>query len=111
MEVWKQSRMLVQMVYQVAQNFPASEQYSLTQQILRASVSIPSNIAEGMGRNTSKEKARFFYISKGSLYELETQLYLALDLGFVDKKDFDKLNEQLVSVRKLIIGFIKFLQS
>ena len=86
------------------------KKFGLTSQIKRASVSIPSNIAEGIGRNSKKETKQFCNIAKGSLYEVETQLYLASDLGFVQEKQIEEVLTQLVTVRKLIIGFIKYLE-
>lgn len=110
LNVWKESRNLVKMVYELSAKFPAEEKFGLTSQIRRCAVSIPSNIAEGMGRNTKKDTKQFFFVAKGSAYELETQLYLAEDLGFVESSEFELTLNQLVSVRKLIIGYIKYLE-
>jgi len=79
LEVWKEARSLVKTIYEITKSFPTEELYGLTSQIRRCSISIPSNIAEGCGRKTSKESIHFFHIARGSLYELETQMYLALD--------------------------------
>jgi len=73
MLVWQESRKLATLIYRLTDNFPSSEQFGITNQMRRAVVSVPSNIAEGFGRASSKEKAQFYYISKGSLSELETQ--------------------------------------
>ena len=82
LEAWKFAMQLVKAVYQMTASFPAEERYGLAQQMRRAAVSIPSNIAEGAGRNGAKEFLNFVGISRGSLAELETQLQLAVMLGF-----------------------------
>jgi len=110
LNVWKESRKLVKMIYELTAKFPDNEKFGLTAQMRRCSVSIPSNIAEGIGRNSSKEAKQFFYIAKGSIYELETQLYLSEDLGFASSVQFEAIITQLIEVRKLVIGYIKFLE-
>lgn len=87
---------LTELVYQLVQEFPKEEMYALTSQIKRSSVSIPSNISEGYGRNTAKSYSQFIKISRGSLYELETQLILAEKLNFIQN------NELLYSIMELI---------
>lgn len=82
LEAWKFSMQLVKAVYQMTSDFPAEERYGLSQQMRRAAVSIPSNIAEGAGRNGAKEFLNFIGIARASLAELETQLQLAVMLGF-----------------------------
>nr|WP_317623063.1 four helix bundle protein [Thiohalomonas denitrificans] len=82
LEAWKVSMNLVKSVYDLTAKFPPEERYGLSQQMRRAAVSIPSNIAEGSGRNHSKEYLQFLAISRGSLAELETQLQIAVMLGF-----------------------------
>ena len=82
LEAWKFAMQLVKAVYQMTSDFPAEERYGLSQQMRRAAVSIPSNIAEGAGRNGAKEFLNFIGIARGSLAELETQLQLAVILGF-----------------------------
>ena len=109
LDVWKESRKLVSVIYLLAKEFPEDEKFGLSSQIKRAAVSIPSNIAEGLGRQTKKETRQFFYIAKGSLYEVETQIYLAIDLGFVQENEMENVFNQMTSIRKLIIGFIKYL--
>lgn len=110
LNVWKESRKLVKMTCEVSAKFPAEEKFGLTSQIRRCAVSIPSNIAEGFGRNSKKETKQFFFVAKGSVYELETQLYLAEDLRFVESSEFELTLNQLISVRKLIIGYLKYLE-
>jgi four helix bundle protein len=94
LEAWKCSMELAKAVYQTTAPFPAEERYGLSQQMRRAAVSIPSNIAEGAGRNSAKEFLNFIGISRGSLAELETQLQLAVMLGFAapDHQAFELSN-------------------
>ncbi len=108
LEVWREARVLVNSIYQISKAFPKEEIYGLTSQIRRCAISIPSNIAEGCGRRTSADTIQFLHISRGSLYELETQLYIALDQGYLNKEDFDKLFIQILKCKKLINGFIKY---
>ena len=82
--------------------------YGLTSQIKRCSVSVPSNIAEGCGRQSSKETIHFLHISRGSLFELETQLYLASDLEFLSNEELKLLLIQVTSCKKLLNGFINY---
>jgi four helix bundle protein len=82
LEVWDQSMQLAKMVYKLCESFPKSEIYGITQQIQRCAISIPSNIAEGCSRDSSKEFSRFIQIALGSAFELETQLLLARDFNY-----------------------------
>lgn len=82
LEAWKRAMELVKAVYQVTSSFPAEERYCLVQQMRRAAVSIPSNLAEGAGRNGAKEYLHFIGIARGSLAELDTQLQLSVMLGY-----------------------------
>ena len=108
LDVWLESRKFVKMVYVVCKKFPAEEMYGLTSQIKRCAVSVPSNIAEGCGRQSSKETIHFLHISRGSLFELETQLYLASDLEFLSNEDLKLLLIQVTSCKKLLNGFINY---
>jgi len=108
LEVWKESRALVKMVYEVVRNFPKEEVYGLQSQIKRSVISIPSNIAEGCGRNTIKDSLQFLFIARGSAFELETQLYLSLDLNFINEEGLSILLEKLKRIRILLAGFIKY---
>ena len=99
---------MVKIVYQSLNNFPKNEIFGLQSQIKRAVISIPSNIAEGAGRNHKKDSLQFFYIARGSAYELETQLYLSCDLGFTNESELITLLNQLEVVRKLLSGLIKY---
>ena len=111
LDVWKESRKLVKSVYDITCNFPKEEIYGLSSQIRRCSVSIPSNIAEGCGRNHTNDSIQFFYISRGSLFELETQLYLAFDQKYIDEPTLTSLLEDLTVCKKLLNGFINYYQT
>lgn len=108
LEVWKESRILVQVVYEVTKNFPKEEIYGLTNQLRRSCTSVPSNIAEGCGRRTSADTVHFLHIARGSLYELETQLFLSLDQDYLDKVEFEKIKSQIELCKKLLNGFINY---
>ena len=111
LDVWKTSRELVKKVYLLSDLFPKEELYALTNQIRRCSISIPSNIAEGLGRQSNKETIHFLYISRGSLFELDTQLFLAFDLNYTSKEQLENILEQVTSCKKLLNGFINYFKS
>ena len=92
----------------MTKSFPKEETYGLTNQLRRCAVSIPSNIAEGCGRRTAADTIQFLHISRGSLYELETQIYIALDLNYIKNGDFEAINKRIISCKKLINGFINY---
>lgn len=108
LDVWKEARALVSQVYLITKVFPKEELYGITNQIRRCSVSIPSNIAEGCGRQSPKETIHFLYISRGSLYELETQLFLSNDLEFLSEEKLNNLLIQIQTCKKLLNGFINY---
>jgi len=108
LNVWLEARKLTTDIYSITKAFPKEEQYGLSNQMRRCAVSIPSNIAEGCGRNHKKDSLQFFYISRGSLYELETQLYLSSDLTFINPVELETLLNTLEIVRKLLNGFIRY---
>lgn len=110
LDCWKFGRSLVRNVYQACQNFPKSEEYRLTSQMTRCAVSIPSNIAEGCGRDTDKQTAHFLSIAMGSSYELETQLILAYDLGYLQKGEVKSLVTETQRIQKVIYGFKRRLE-
>ncbi|MCL2040489.1 MAG: four helix bundle protein [Bacteroidales bacterium] len=109
--VWQKSRNLVKDVYKLTQKFPAEERFGLTQQIRRASVSIPSNIAEGSGRGTNNDFLHFIDMANGSAFEVETQLYLALDLEYISQSDFEEIMKKLFDIERLIYNFKKSLSN
>lgn len=110
LDAWKSSRKLVNDIYSASKIFPKDEQFGLTLQIRQVAVSVPSNIAEGIGRNHTKETLQFLYISRGSLFEIETQLILALDQQFIEQSQFDSIAEQIENCKRLINGFINYHQ-
>jgi four helix bundle protein len=107
LEVWKKSINIVTTVYKITASFPKDELYGLTSQIRRAAVSIPSNIAEGAGRNHVNEFRQFLYISLGSASELETQLIISEMLGYICNEKSQELITELNSVSRMIQGLIK----
>ena len=107
LEVWKLSIDFVKKVYQITHNFPDSEKFGLINQIRRAAVSITSNIAEGQGRNSTKEFKQFLAISLGSLAELETQLIIAKEIEYLTQNGLDALLSPLDRISKMIKGLSK----
>ena len=92
---WKEAKDFSVLVYKVTSKFPSSEIYGISSQIKRAVVSIPSNIAEGAGRNTSKDFSRFIAIALGSSFELETQLIIANELDYIEKSEVYRINTKI----------------
>lgn len=109
LKVWQKGIELVKEVYSVTSKFPNTEQYVLVQQICRAVVSIPSNIAEGSGRKTKKDFEHFLSISLGSSFELETQLIISLELGYIRAEDYEKIESSIHEIQKMIRGLQKSL--
>lgn len=106
LKIWQNSKDLVIDIYKRTENFPKEEIFSLTNQIRRSAISIPSNIAEGCGRNSDKDLIRFLDIANGSSFELETQLIIAAhELDFLDKENFEYLDEKLSEFQKMNYGF------
>lgn len=107
LNVWQEAHKLVLSVYKITRKFAQSEVFGLTSQMRRAAVSITSNIAEGFSRHFSKEKIQFYSIAHGSLTELQNQLLIARDVGYLDNEHFHQLSDQSVIVHKLLNAFIK----
>jgi four helix bundle protein len=107
--VWQKSILLVKYIYSETKNFPKEELFGITNQIKRAAVSIPSNIAEGAGRGT-KEFNHFLNIAKGSAFELETQIIIAKELDFIQSITFETLNSQIIEIQKMLSGLQKSLK-
>ncbi len=105
--VWQKAHKFVLQIYRLTNDFPREEKYSLVDQLRRASVSITSNISEGFYRRTSIDKSHFYYMSIGSLAEIQNQLILARDLGYIENNIFQKVGKESVEIHKLINGLIK----
>lgn len=107
LNAWRESHKLAIIIYKTTKTFPKEEVYSLVDQMRRAAISITSNIAEGFGRQTYKEKIQFYYIAQGSLIELKNQLLLARDIEYLSSKHFNEIAEQANCAHKLLQGLIK----
>lgn len=111
LEVWRQAHRLVLDVYRATESLPKSELFGLTSQIRRAVASIPTNIAEGCGRDGEAELGRFLNIAKGSSSEVEYLLQLAHDLNYIAQESHQKLSTQTVEIRKMLHGLVKSLHT
>lgn len=111
LKAWQKARLLVKDIYEGTQSFPSEEDYGLTSQMRRSSVSIPSNIAEGCGRSSKAQLIYFLGVAVGSSCELETQVILAHDLKLLKKESYEKLIHQIEEVRRIILGFENSIQS
>ncbi len=107
LDVWKKSILLVTEIYKVTESYPKSELYGLTNQIRRCAVSVPSNIAEGAARASAKEFSQFLSIALGSIAEVETQLIVSNNLKYLEKNNLDLLLDDIVTIRKMIVGLKK----
>ena len=110
LKVWQEAHRLVLEIYRLTKDFAEQERYGLTSQMRRAAVSIPSNIAEGCGRDNDGDFRRFLQIAMGSAAELEYQLLLAHDLNMLDTTHYEGTNAQLVGVRRMLNGLLKTLK-
>lgn len=104
LDLYKAAKDLVLSVYALLRKFPKEEQYALCDQLRRAAISIPSNIAEGSGRTSAKDQAHFFEIAFGSLMEIECQLDIACDLGYISNEELESLNAQIARVAAMLSG-------
>lgn len=111
LRVWQEAHQLALEIYRVTESMPEQERYGLTNQMRRAVASIPSNIAEGCGRDSDGEFRRFLQIAMGSASELEYQLLLARDLGMLERAVFDRATERLVGVKRMLNSFLKTLKT
>lgn len=109
LDIWKRSRSFVKTIYLTTNNFPNEEKFGLISQLQRAAVSVSSNIAEGCGRKTEKALSNFLDNAIGSNCGVETQLLLAYDLEMIDKKTINALSNEIIQIRKMIIGYQKTL--
>ncbi len=108
--VWQKSMNLVTLIYKLVLELPENEKYGLTPQIKRSAISIPSNIAEGYGRNYRKDYSRFLQIARGSLFENQTQLEIAVNLDFIKGEDLEQIKELSIEVEKMLNSLIKKLE-
>lgn len=106
LEVWNKAIKLVTDIYIITKNYPKDEIYALTSQMRRCAVSIPSNIAEGCARFSDKETLKFLSIAMGSISELETQIIISKNIGYIE--GIDSIISQISSVKKLILGLVKY---
>ena len=111
LKVWQKSYELCLEIYGITAKFPKEERYGLTSQIRRSVVSIPSNIAEGYGKKTTKDYIRMLYISYGSVCELETQILLAGDLDLIEKGELGTLNKDIAEIERMLKALIKSLEN
>jgi four helix bundle protein len=104
LKVWQQAVELAVDVYKTTKNFPSEERYGITSQIQRSAVSIPSNIAEGAGRNTNNEFNHFLGITSGSSNELETQIIIANRLDYLNTESFNQITKQILDIQNMLSG-------
>jgi four helix bundle protein len=107
LDVYKLSKELVKEIYLLTSKFPKDEVYGLTNQLRRASISVPSNIAEGMSRESNKDINRFLIISRSSLVEIDTQMEIAISLKYLNEKGITKLEEFIVRIFQMLSKLIK----
>ncbi|MBC7875521.1 MAG: four helix bundle protein [Ferruginibacter sp.] len=108
LDAWKQAMLLVKEIYSITKSFPKEEIYALTSQTRRAAVSVPSNIAEGTGRNYKKDTIQFLYVSRGSLYELETLLNIAVMVEIIPGDVFARITPLIDKCKMLLNGLIRY---
>ncbi len=104
LKVWEHAHQFTLEIYKISKLFPREEQFGLTSQIRRSASSIPTNIAEGCGRTSSADFARFLTIAAGSACEVEYQLLLACDLNYIDTRQFQTLNDSIHSIKRMLTG-------
>ena len=107
LEVWKKAMDLTTTFYQISKDFPKEERFGLTSQSRRCMVTIPSNIAEGAGRETDKQFVQFLSISLASSFEFETQIMIAFNLNYIDENDFKILLAELKHIQNMLVKLIK----
>ncbi|MBS1656880.1 MAG: four helix bundle protein [Bacteroidetes bacterium] len=111
LDVWKESRQFVKLVYKLSRTFPNDEIYGLTQQMRRAAVSQFANISEGLGRRYKKETVHFLPNAKGSLYELEAEIIVALDQNYLTDAAYNDIRDRIGFVLRLVNGTIKYFEN
>jgi four helix bundle protein len=111
LKVWQKGIELVKSIYEITQLFPSNEQFGLVSQMRRAAVSIPSNIAEGCGRNSDKELIHFLYIALGSASELETQIIISKELNFLQTEKSEQMQGLIFEIIKMTSSLIKSIRT
>ena len=111
LKVWEKGHRLTLDVYEVTVTFPSEELYGLTSQMRRACAAIPANVAEGRGRGSNADLARFLQIALGSASELQNHLLLAQDLAFVKPTDYERLSREVTELKRMLTSFVKNLKS
>ena len=111
LKVWQKAYNLCIAVYKITKTFPKEELYGLTSQMRRAALSVPCNIAEGYGRKTTPEYIRFLFIAYGSNCELETQILISGDLGFMKAEELEKLQTDMGEVERMLKALIKSMEN
>ncbi len=108
LDSWKKAMLLVKDIYVLVKSYPREELYALTSQSKRAAISIPCNIAEGIGRNTDKDTIQFLHVSRGSLYELETLLNIAVMVEIISEETFEAMTPKIDECLRLLNGLINY---
>ena len=110
LQVWSKSHELVKELYKVSESFPKQEMFGLTSQLRRASISVPTNIAEGCGRGSDADFKRFIQIAFASASEVEYLIFLSFELSFIIESDYLILNNQIIEIKKMLAGLINKLK-
>ncbi|MBQ3717693.1 MAG: four helix bundle protein [Paludibacteraceae bacterium] len=105
LHIWQEGINLARKIYEVTANFPANEKYGIVSQMTRAAVSIPSNIAEGAGRNSNKDFANFLSIAIGSIFELHTQIAICEQIGYINEETTKQLEQQIYTLQQQITTY------
>ena len=108
LNVWKEARALVKVIYDYTGSFPDEEKTGLTSQMRSTAISVPAKIAEGAGRKQAKHSLKYLFDAKSALFELETLVYIASDLGYMAEYSASELIEKIITARKLLFGYIRF---
>jgi four helix bundle protein len=109
-EAWQEAKKLAVAIYGLTENKQFNKDFGLRGQIQRAGASVMANIAEGFGRKTNKDFMRFLYISRGSVFEVQSHLEIAKEISYISQKEFDEVNKLTMSTAKLVGGFINYLE-
>lgn len=107
LDAYKESKLLVTLIYRLLEQFPKEEQFALCNQLRRAVISIPSNIAEGSGRTSAKDQAHFFEMAYGSLMEVSCQIDIACDLGYISHTELEQVEQKVGAIAALLSGLRK----